>query len=267
MTATEAVLASDNAVELFTKNFENKHKLGNVSSLISHEKLQQMAGRVTRGSKEKDFEYLQLHGPAVKKFAWCMGGDGLSVFLEKSNLDALRSLGTEDKWIRKKLEDGEHFRLGVFYMSTDCVSATWEGVLSLIDKHYPKSISIKIHRHADSLKQMSFDEIEARARLSFLRGASYFDINESAVGGYSADDRFMTEERFLQCDGTLEESRGFLYNKLGLSKLFDGSGLTKDSSGQLCVPEYLQLNIPVRDIPEFRYLDLPIDMADIMPNA
>ncbi|CAF3114030.1 unnamed protein product [Rotaria sp. Silwood2] len=226
-----------------------------------------MAGRVTRGSKETDFEYLQKDKPAVKKFAWVMGDDGLSLFLEKLNLEALRSIGCEDKWIRRKLENGEHFRLGIFYRSPECVLATWDGILSLIDAYYPKSISMKVRRHENALKEMDFNVIEAHARLSYLRGASYFDINELAVDGNSSDPRFMSEERFLECEGTLEESRGFLYHRLGLSKLFDGSGFTKDSSGRLCVREYLQLNMPIRDIPGFRYLDLPIDTTDLMPDS
>ncbi|CAF3560563.1 unnamed protein product [Rotaria socialis] len=262
---SETASKKDNTIELFTKIFENK--LGNADGLISNEQLQQMAGRVTRGSNEEDFEYLQIYGPTVRKFAWVMGGDGLSVFLEESNLDALRSIGYEDRSTRRILENGQHYRLGVFYKSTESVSATWEGVLSLIDTYYPKPISIKIRRHSDALKRMSFDDIEARARLSYLRGASYFDVHGFAVGGHATDPRFMSEERFLECEGTLEETRGFLYHRVGVSRLFDGSGFTKDSNGRLCVSEYLQLNIPIRDIPEFRYLDLSIDTADLMPDA
>ncbi len=196
-----------------------------------------------------------------------MGGDGLMLFLTQSNVQALRSIGCEDYWIRRKLENGDHFRLGIFYGSEQCVLATWDGVLSLLDSHYSNNISSKIQRHTDALKKMSFDEIEARARLSYLAGASYFDVDEVAVNGYSTDPRFMSEERFSECEGTLEESRGFLYDRLGLSRLFDGSGFTKDMHGQLFVREYLQPNVPVRDIPGFRYLDLPIDDTDLMPNA
>jgi hypothetical protein len=99
------------------------------------------------------------------------------------------------------------------------------------------------------------------------QGASYSDIDELSINGYSTNSRFMSEERFLECKGTLEESRGFLYNRLGLSCLFDGSGFTKDSNGQLCAREYLQPDVPVWDLPGFRYLNLPIDTVDLMPDA
>jgi hypothetical protein len=255
-----------NTIEIFAKIFANKDKQDDVSDTINEEYLEEIAGRVTRGSEESHFEYLQKDAGA-KRFAWVMGADGLILFLKKSNIQALRSIGCEDRWIRKKLEDGEYFRLGVFYRLDKCVPATWDGILSLIDKCYSKSISTKIYQHADTLKRMSFDEIEARARLSYLQGASYFDIDELSINGYSTDPRFMSEERFEECEGTLEESRGFLYNRLGLSCLFDGSGFTKDSKGKLCAREYLQPNVPVRDLPGFRYLNLPIDNADLMPSG
>jgi hypothetical protein len=262
------VVASDSNIniEIFAKLFETKHKQDDANITIKEEHLRQIAGRVTQGSNEADFEYLQKDKSA-KKFAWVMSGDGLNLFLKQSNIQALRSIGFEDRWIRKKLEDGDFFRLGVFYRSDKSVLATWDRVLSLIDNYYPKPIAVKIWRHAEALKRMTFDEIEGRARLSYLHGGSYFDIDELAVSGYSDDSRFMSEERFLVCEGTLEESRGFLYNRLGLSRLFDGSGFTKHSSGQLFAQEYLQPNVPIRDLPSFRYLDLAIDSADLMSDA
>jgi hypothetical protein len=255
----------NNIIERFSKIFGSKHQADDVNSTINEEDLNQLAGRVTQGSNEADFEYLQKN--TDKKFAWVMGGDGLKLFLKQSNIQVLRSIGGEDRWIRKRLEIGRRFRLGIFYKSDQCVPATWDGILSLIDKHYSKSISTKICQHADALKSMSFDEIEDRARLSFLEGASYFDVNELPVNGIFNDSRFMTEERFSECQGTLEESRGFLYNRIGLTGLFDGSGFTKDSTGQLHVREYLQLNLLVRDLPGFRYLDISIDTNDLMPDV
>ena len=264
------VVAPDgnNIIQTFAKTFETKHKQDHVNNTISEEHLEQLAGRVIQGSSEEYFEYLQGKMNA-KKFAWVMGGDGLILFLKHSNIQALRSIGVEDQWIRKRLEIGRRFRLGVFYKSDQCVPGTWDGVLSLVDNYYPKAISVKICRHAYALKRMSFDEIEARARFSYLQGASYFDISELSVNGYTStsDPRYMSEERFLECEGTLEECRGFLYNRLDLNRLFDGSGFTKDSSGQLHVREYLQPNVPVRELPGFRYLDLAIDSGDLMPDA
>lgn len=247
------------SLDLFVELFKQK----NNQNLLC---FQQLAGRVTRGSKEEHFIYLQKNRDA-KKFAWVIGDDGLTLFLRYSNLQALRLLGHTDQWIRKRLEEGEHFRLGIFPRSDRCVLATWDGVLTLIDQYYSSHISQKVRQHIETLKQMTYDEIEARARLSYLNGASYFDVNELAIDGYSNDSRFMSDERFTECEGTLEEVRGFLYNRLGLSRLYDGNGFTKDENGRLNVREYLQLNIPVRDIPGFRYLDLPINDTELMTDA
>lgn len=266
-TTTDAMkLDKNTAIQTYAELFEKKGSHGVNIDSINHDFLQQLAGRMTRGSQESHFAYLQKDRSA-KKFAWVMGDDGLTRFLTQSNLEALRSIGCEDQWIRKKLEDGEYFRLGIFPRSNECVLATWDGIFSLIDRHYSETISSKIRRQAQALKQTNYDEIEARARISYLGGCSYFDINEMGTDGYSTDPRFMSEERFSQCQGTLEECRGFLYNRMGLSRLFDGSGYTKDSNNHLIVREYLQPNVPVQNIPDFRYLNLPIDDTDLMPNA
>ena len=268
MTNSDLPGSRQTIIQRFAKIFQDKSiSRSHINDFINDAELQQIAGRVTRGSQEAHFEYLQKDPLSAKKFAWVMGDDGLKLFLERSNLEALHSIGFEDRWIRKKLDDGEYFRLGVFYRSEKCVLGTWNGVLSLIDSHYPKTISTKVCEHADALRTVTYDEIEARARVSYLGDASYFDIDEMGVDGHSNDPRFMSEERFVQCEGTLEESRGFLYNRLGLSRLFDGSGFTKDMAGRLFVREYLQPNVPVRDIAGFRYFDLAIDDADLMPDA
>ncbi len=261
---TNFVVADDNnIIERFSKIFEKKDQADDSNGTINEEDLNQLVGHLSQGLNEADFEYLQ----SDKKFGWVMGGDGLNLFLKQSNIQALRSIGLGDRQIRKRLELGRCFRLGVFYRSDQCVPATWYGILSLIEKYYPKSISTKICQHADAFKSMTFDEIEARARLSYLQGASYSDVNALPVYGIFNDPRCMTEERFMACEGTLEESRGFLYNRIGLTGLYDGSGFTKDSTGQLHVREYLQLNLPVRDLPGFRYLDISIDTNDLMPDA
>ncbi len=66
-----------------------------------------------------------------------------------------RSIGCEDRWIRKRLEAGRHFRLDVFYRTDQCIPATWDGVLPLIDKYHSKSISAKICQHSDIVSSRS----------------------------------------------------------------------------------------------------------------
>jgi hypothetical protein len=73
-------LENNVALQTFVKIFESKDKYDVNSNSIDHEQLWQLAGRVTRGSKEAYFVYLQKDA-AAKKFAWVMGDDGLSLFL------------------------------------------------------------------------------------------------------------------------------------------------------------------------------------------
>lgn len=254
-----------NVIEKFSSIFQRKNQADDSGDTMNDEDLNQLAGHVTQGSNQADFEYLEKNRNKI--FAWVIGEDGLKLFLKQSHIELLRSIGLQERGIRKQLEMGRRFRLGVFYRSDQCIPATWDGIFSLIDQHYPQSISSKILQHADALKSMTFDEIQARARLSYLQGAYYFQVNDLPSNGFFNDPRFMTEERFSLCEGTLEQSRGFLYNALGLTRLYDGSGFTKDSTGKLHVREYLQLNLPVRDLPAFRYLDLTIDTNDLIPDA
>src|ERR1700728_4339630 len=84
-TMANAVASDSNIIQTFGKIFETKHKQDYANGTIKEEHLQQIAGRVTRGSIEADFEYLQKDKGA-KKFAWVMGDDGLILFLKQSNI-------------------------------------------------------------------------------------------------------------------------------------------------------------------------------------
>ncbi len=57
------------------------------------------------------------------------------------------------------------------------------------------------------LRHMSFAEIQQRATAGYLRGATYFEVNEAAVGGVSADCRFIDTPRLAadDCEGTVEQ--------------------------------------------------------------
>ena len=59
------------------------------------------------------------------------------------------------------------------------------------------------------LRRLSFDEIQQRATAGYLRGATYFEVNEAAVGGVSADCRFIDTQRLAadECEGTVEQVR------------------------------------------------------------
>lgn len=199
----------------------------------------------------------------MKQFAFSFAEDGCLVFLEENPVDALRSLGYEDKFIAKKLDNRELFRMGIWARNyTVAKQATWDGIFDLVKSSFPEVAPIVL-RHADALKTRSFDDIEAEAKAGFLRGASYFDINEAAVKGFSPDERYVTAERLLASKGGLPEVRGFLYNRMGLSRLFDGKGYTKNEVTSIHLKEFLVRNCAVDSIPGFRYVDLKIDRDEL----
>jgi hypothetical protein len=241
--------------------------------MITDAQLARLGARATRGYKDADFSWLHADG-AVKRFVFTMGGDGLKVFVTKPLITAMRELGWEDKWIRAKLESGATFRLGIFPISAS-ERATWDGVVRTVERSYPVAISSKVAPHRAALGERTFESIEAEARrgggeggAAFLgeeAGSSYYDINEAARGGASADPRFMSEERIAASSGSLPQVRGFLYNCLGLSLLFNGDGWTKTGDGQRGVKEYLVKNVPVGNIPGagHRYLPMEVSLADL----
>ena len=122
-------------------------------------------------------------------------------------------------------------------------------------------------RHEAALRSTPFEVIEAAASAGYLRGASYFEINEAAVGGSSEDERYIDSARLASttCHGALEEVRGWLYHVMGCSRLFDGSGRTRLADGTRGVREYLVRNRPVDEFPPgtFAWVEMPIDRKEL----
>ncbi len=57
------------------------------------------------------------------------------------------------------------------------------------------------------LRRLSFAEIQQRASAGYLSGATYFEVNEAAAGGVSADRRYIDTQRLAsnECEGTVEQ--------------------------------------------------------------
>jgi hypothetical protein len=66
---------------------------------------------------------------------------------------------------------------------------------------------LQVLARESELRSMSFAEIQQRATAGYLNGATYFEVNEAAVGGVSADNRFMDTQRLAsdECEGTVEQ--------------------------------------------------------------
>jgi hypothetical protein len=53
-------------------------------------------------------------------------------------LERLLRLGYEERWIAKKLADGESFRLALFPSRGHITPATWDGVFSTVQQTFPE---------------------------------------------------------------------------------------------------------------------------------
>ena len=239
------------------------------------ERLRGFGGRVCRGRCDEEFASLHPHGVRVKPFVWVVGEDGLDMLLSPATagmgadggdervrvLSCLRQLGFEKKWLRAKLANGETFRLALFPLDA-AQPASWDGIFALVRTHFPEAVASKVLRCEAALRSESFATLEARAQHGFLRGATYFAVNELGA----TDERFLDSERLgsSSCAGTPEEVRGWLYFVLGCSNLYDGSGWTYNgTNGQRCVREYLIVNRPTRDFGSFAWVDLPLRTEDL----
>jgi hypothetical protein len=168
-------------------------------------------------------------------------------------------LGFETRWIARKLAAGERFRPALF-PAEDARPATWDGVFCITRETFPE-VAAKVLARETELRSMSFTDIQQRASAGYLNGATYFDVNEAAVGGMSDDPRFIDTRRLAShaCEGAVEHVRGWLYHTLGLSDLFDGGGVTKSPDGSCGVAEYLVKNRPVKDFGNaFSFVDLEV---------
>jgi hypothetical protein len=53
-------------------------------------------------------------------------------------LERLLRLGYEERWIAKKLADGERFRLALFPSRGYIIPATWDGVFTTVRQAFPE---------------------------------------------------------------------------------------------------------------------------------
>ena len=198
--------------------------------------LARLSGRVCRAATADGFRTLHPDGVDVKPWSWVVGEDGLRMLLggRRSVIERLRDLGFTDAWIRAKLDAGESFRLALF-PAAQAVPATWDGIFTLVRANFPRAVAAKVERCEAALRATPFESIQARARAGFLRGASYFEINEAATGGTSADPRYIDTARLGACAGLNPSTSGLQSVALLPTRLL----LTQRSSDRHLPPQFL----------------------------
>eukprot|EP00300_Choanocystis_sp_HF-7_P025906 c28230_g1_i1.p1 GENE.c28230_g1_i1~~c28230_g1_i1.p1 ORF type:complete len:196 (-),score=28.57 c28230_g1_i1:16-603(-) len=175
-----------------------------------------------------------------------MGADGLALLSgAETRHQAIRSLGSTDRWLRGKLEGGQTFHLVVFERPPTFVLATWDNILDLAGNVFP-NIKPKLEAHRAAIQEKSFDEIQQLARSEWGESFLFYDAVE--VRGMS-DPRCFDEHRLEQASGTLWEVRSFLYHMFGVSDLFAGTGRTTHPDCRDSCNEYLTENVLISELP------------------
>ncbi len=211
------------AVRLFEEAFAKKdHKAPLPDAVVNR-----LAGRVTRALPhriEADLAHLQRRPD--KRFAWLVGGDGLNKMLEcEQHMDILALVGFKRDWVEARLNEASVFKL-IVMPAFETYPATWSGLFALVRSAVPTNLAAKILRHEDALRTTPFAEIEAKAKSSFTRGLTFFEVriafNEigsllpvmihymSTIFGQvgergPSDDRFIGDKQLEELEGTLEQ--------------------------------------------------------------
>lgn len=206
-----------------------------------------LCGRIIRGKNPEDFE--TLTDDPNRKVVMLIGEDGLENILGKTGYEMLVAIGYEKDYIQRKVNEGNKFKLVVFEEGSQAMLATWENLVKIIDMIYP-AVTQKVANAIPQLKNTPFEQIEKSADYGF----SQVDKNGPS------DENFMTYDRFVKSQGSLEDVRAFLYFTIHLRELFSGDGYTYTFDGKKELKEYFIPNLPIKDIPNHEIMDIQVSI-------
>jgi len=220
----------------------------------------ELTGRVSHGQADDPAFGKLLSADEWKRLSWVFGPDALPNFLGKSARGICLTLGCGEDWLDYKLRNGKLFKLCIFPSeSVSGTKATWDGVQILLEKYYPE-VWPKISCHYDDISRMTTGEIE--------RMASY-DMNQAnLVGrdpltGESTSEHYMSLQRLQHIESpSLVQVRQFLWDEIGLGKLFRGDGYTYDDDGNQGNLEYLAKQMPLMGIEGAAIVDIVPSRAE-----
>jgi hypothetical protein len=188
-----------------------------------------ICGRIIRGIKPEDFE--TLTDDPDRKLVMLLGPDGLQSLLGKTGEEMLIEIGYEKDYIKRKVDEGNSFKLVIFPEGDEAGKAYWFEVLRFVSKAYP-AIRKRIQKYLVQLRLSSFEKFEKEA------GFIFSEVDK--IG--KEDDRFMTYDRYINSEDTLLNLRSFLYFTVHLRELFTGNGYTKTYDGKKGLSEYIAEN-------------------------
>eukprot|EP00750_Incisomonas_marina_P030714 INCI7642.1.p1 GENE.INCI7642.1~~INCI7642.1.p1 ORF type:complete len:476 (-),score=56.39 INCI7642.1:1223-2650(-) len=211
-----------------------------------------LGGRVLHGYEHMPGFGRLLSADEWKRLSWVFGPEAFPQFLGKTPREVCLMLGFGARWLKASLEKGKAFQLVLFPMdSVGATRADWDGVEHLLKIHYQHVWETAVECHFAHLRETPFQDIQAAA------GYDMAEVNlagRDPVSGESADPRYMSLQRLQKRISestrpvTAIEVRQFLYDEIGLKKLFTGCGTTHNDDGNPGIPEYLAENRQLQDI-------------------
>ena len=184
-----------------------------------------------------------------QRLSWTFGPDALSGFLGKNAREICVQLGFAEEWLIHQIAKGKKFKLSIFpSKEVDGKCATWDGLAYLLENHYSE-VWPKISPHLPRIQETSFVDLEKEAGYDMWE-ANKAGRRQGAIDteGESDDPNYISMQRLHVRAGTCVEVRQFLWDEIGLNKLFTGKGYTEDEQGNVGPKEYLAMNKRFVDI-------------------
>ena len=200
-----------------------------------------LAGRIIHGNRAADPEFGKLlSSDSWKRLSWVFGPDALHTFLGLTPRGMCLTLGMPAAWIDAKLALGAEFKLALFPLaSVDAAPATWDGVEALLRSQY-EEVWPKVEAHWPAVRATPLAAIEAAA------GYDMGKVNlagRDAVTGQSPDAHYVSLRTLMEPGrGSLIDVRQFLWDEIGLARLYAGNGRTVREDGVEGPMEYLARN-------------------------
>jgi len=203
-----------------------------------------LSGRVIHGLPEDKNFSTHLSSDGWKKVSWVFGSDALPHFLGKSAREICLLLGFGAEWLDAKVKMGVTFTLALFpSVSVDAVLADWNHVLRT---QYPPSITSKVEPHLPYIIATDISAIESEAGYSMMQVTLK---GRDPKTGEPVDRRYMSMQRLAAIESpSVVQVRQFLWDEIGMGRLFHGDGQTKDDRGRPGPQEYFAKNYSLAEI-------------------
>jgi hypothetical protein len=217
-----------------SSDYEKAFKIKNTDA-----KVQNLVGRVLRGTLLSEFEYLS---PDVnRKLIMFMDSEGLEKLIGKSSIEILETIGYPKQYIEDLLSKNTKFKLLVTTKGEKILRGTWDNLLILVKQLWSSTrIPEYLERNLDELKKHSNKQ-------------GWKKIMEKKELGFSNK---MTSEELDKRKGELWEVRLFLNDVLNLNELFSGDGYTYNDRGEKGLAEYFSINQPISNLGDYKLIDL-----------